>query len=594
MIKLFLNGKAAALFTDTKIGITALNPYFNEVGAYSYPFTIPYMPNEGVLLHAARIQNTAQAKNFIWDAVLEVDGIQVLMGEAVAEGDFPILSGAFPLVLRSAKTSFSKQSELKKMNEMEFGIEANFDLSDSQLQNKRNNFGSYYPYSNYVVAPFYNSDAWGEERGKAKIPNYINQIDPVTGKLDDRIDRDNQYLWNVVTYSFYVRFILKRIIELSGLTLDQDDMSTIPDLNRWFCLSLTENLNHQDINFKYSFSETTVREFLRTIRQFGIAVIVDERKKTASIRLVRDLFKPETVNSLLNATALAETVVFSMPKDGYTIAYKDSGNDRSYKESSKDLAVQVVATNIVEVANFAALPVANGYYADYNLMHFALSTGTYYITVLQPKLDETSPDVYKWQCVGNFRPFVSGNGEEKIEIGATVLGQRNETRTITKSVYELGDIYKQTWDIDIEMPEFNQYMNESFNGGYKGDFNNPPLVFLFNWGQKVYYSPDPRIYALYPVITGDAYSRDGTEMGSISMRTNGKKSIIGQLAGQEQEWLLVRKQKRQFFNLSVAACASFRWQDTYNIGSINYLVNSLSFDITTKGISLVEAELYTV
>ena len=35
-------------------------------------------------------------------------------------------------------------------------------------------------------------------------------------------------------------------------------------------------------------------------------------------------------------------------------------------------------------------------------------------------------------------------------------------------------------------------------------------------------------------------------------------------------------------------------KDTYNIESVDYLVNSLKFDISTKGISLVEAELYTV
>ena len=83
-------------------------------------------------------------------------------------------------------------------------------------------------------------------------------------------------------------------------------------------------------------------------------------------------------------------------------------------------------------------------------------------------------------------------------------------------------------------------------------------------------------------------------MGTVSMRTQGEESIFTQMVKHEQDWMLVRKEKREWFPLSVSECAAFVWEDTYNIESVNYLVNSLKFDITTKGISLVEAELYTV
>ena len=587
MIRLYLNGSPVALYTDTKIGITAMNPYFNETGAFSYPFTIPYKPNEAILLHAARIQSTATAKNFIWEAVLEVDGIQVLTGEAVAEGDFPIVEGTFPIVLRSAKTSFAKLLENCKMNGLDLGADPDsyYTTEEELLRQRTGHVAHCYPSVNYTIAPFYNPEAWDAERGKAKIPNYINRFDPVTASLDDRIDTGTQYLWNAITYSFYVRYILKKIIEYCGLALGEDDMASIPDLNRWFCLSLTERINHQNIAYRYSFSEITVREFLKTIRQFGIAIVVDEKNKTASIRLVRDIFQSGPTNNLLSANAFAETLVFSAPKDGYSIAYKGSGDP---------LAVQAIANNIIEVADFAALPAPSVYWSDYHLMYLVQSTGTYYMSVLQPKAAETDPNVFKWQSVGNQRPYVSGNAEEKIELNATVLGQRYETRRVTKSVYELGTTYTQTWDIDIEMPQIDQNMNECFFGGYIGSYKDFPLVFLFNWGMKVYYSPDTRVYAQYPIISGDAYARDQTSKGTISMRSHGEKSFIAQLVKDEQDWAIRRKQKRQSFRLSVIDCANFRWQDTYNISSVNYLVNSLRFDIGAKGISHVEAELFTV
>jgi hypothetical protein len=107
-------------------------------------------------------------------------------------------------------------------------------------------------------------------------------------------------------------------------------------------------------------------------------------------------------------------------------------------------------------------------------------------------------------------------------------------------------------------------------------------------------SEDNRITVSYPCISGDCYDREESKMGTVSMRTQGEESIFTQLVKHEQDWMLARKQKRALFPLSVSECANFAWADTYNVESVDYVVNSLKFDIATKGISLVEAELFTV
>ena len=120
-------------------------------------------------------------------------------------------------------------------------------------------------------------------------------------------------------------------------------------------------------------------------------------------------------------------------------------------------------------------------------------------------------------------------------------------------------------------------------------------MFLFNWGLKVFTNTeDSHFVTTYPQISSDCYARDETALGAISMRTHDSKSILVQLAKAEQDWKLVRKKKRQYFRISLLDYANFAWGDTYNVANVNYLVNSLKFDLTITGISLVEAELFTV
>ncbi|HZK97519.1 MAG TPA: hypothetical protein VFC67_25180 [Prolixibacteraceae bacterium] len=589
MIKLTLNGQPVALFPDTKIGITAMNPYFNEIGAFSYPFTIPYIPNMEILKHAARIQNVT--RTFIWDAVLMVNGVELMRGEAIAEGD--VQNDAFPIVLRSAKTSFIKLAETKKLQDLEFGIENTDTLTaENVIARRTGTLYQKYGESNYVCAPFYNNKAWTDQEREWVIPDYINAFDPNTSLLVDLADGKS----NSITYNFYVRYILKRIIELLGLTLESDDMSTIQDLNRWFLLSFNNAWGKYNTNYQFSFSQINVRDFLKVIRQFGIVIVTNDRLRTASIRLVRDVFRSPSLSRLLNSNALKEIPIMSTPKDGYTIGYADSTSDLIVSPIDKPLILHSLISKIlITVAKYSDIPIASSITTEF--VYLTTSTGRYYVTILQEKENSGSPNVYKWENVANYQPFVSGGGEEKISIDVTVAGQRQETRTVTKSITITGpQTITKTWDINIEMPEINQKMNNLIDIWYNGSkYEDTPLVFLFNWGMKVYANDeDPRVSVFYPVISADAYGLDEVDRGSISMRTSGAKSIIEQLAKDEQDWMIRRKQKRQSFILSVLDYANFNWGEIQNISSVNYLVNSLKFDIGINGISPVEADLYTV
>jgi len=590
MIKLYLNGQPVALYTDTKIGITAMNPYFNEIGACSYPFTIPYKPNEQVLLHAARIQSTTLAKNFVWDAILEVDGIQVLIGEAVAEGDFAVREGQFPIVLRSAKTSFAKQAELKKMQEVEFGGETYSGETEPTSRTRRTyTLNACYPELAYVCAPVYNAADVGDVAAFWHVPKYINQYDASLWAIAAPTSENKTAF---ITYNFYVRWILKKLIETSGFALMDDDMATIADLNRWFLCSFNY-LDRYFPEYRYSFPQITVRDFLKAIRQFGIVVVIDERRRTGSIRFVKSLFGATTINQLLNANPYLDTVVLSYPKEGYAVAYKEGYGDRATQEVGPNMTV-------VTVANIAALPSPTEFYAS-GTAYYTSGSGKYYQCVIAEKAVDTNPDVWIWKEVSQCRAYTMGNGEEKVEIGVKVAGQRWETQAVTRTVAILGEdgetwnYVTKTWNIDVEMPDIDQKMNATFQSGATGKYEDWPLVFLFNWGLKTYVcSEDSHFTTIFPQISGDCYSRDETLLGSISMRTEGTKSIVAQLVKAEQDWLLVRKSKRQYFRLSVLDYANFEWGDTYNVANVNYLVNSLKFDITVQGISLIEAELYTV
>ncbi|GEM_PF-2543801 len=589
MIKLYLNGKAVSLYTDTNIGITAMNPYFNEIGSYSYPFAIPYKPNEAVLLHAARIQSTILARNFIWDAILEVDGIQFLIGEAVAEGDFAVREGSFPIVLRSGKTSFAKQSEIVKMNEMEFGTEPN--TSRPTIADVRglqtNTLNEHYPSRDYVCAPIYNTDAISDAKADWLIADYINKYDPVKGVL---IDMDTDGNTNMIVYSFYVRYILKRTIEIFGYAPGVDDLAN-SDFDKWFLLSMSRVWRDYNIQYKYCFNAITVRDFLKAIRQFGIVLVVDDRKKTVSIKKASTIFTSPSINSLLdNKFASNATIVMAMPKDGYKVKFKNS----EFDNDPITAPIESGAT-IYTIEDVGDLQTANEFSQGY--LYLSAASGLYYSTFVLPKDNDNGPNVYGWQAVGTCRPLVTGMGENEVEFEAVAVGQRWETINVTKTVQIRDEeTITKSWDIQIEMPAFNHKVNDYNMIWTKGrKYEDPPLIFLFNWGLKFYAnSEDSRITVSYPCISGDCYDRGESKMGTVSMRTQGEESIFTQMVKHEQDWMLVRKQKRERFPLSVPECATFAWEDTYNIESVNYLVNSLKFDITTKGISLVEAELYTV
>ena len=97
-----------------------------------------------------------------------------------------------------------------------------------------------------------------------------------------------------------MRWILKKIIEAFGYVLVRDDMETIPDLSKWVMLSLNSIEGYFGIDYKYAFPQVNVRDFMSTMRQFGIVVIIDEKLKQASFRLVRDLINTPQVSHLLN------------------------------------------------------------------------------------------------------------------------------------------------------------------------------------------------------------------------------------------------------------------------------------------------------
>jgi len=596
MIQLFLDGKSVALFTDTDIGITALNPYFNAIEAFSFPFTIPYKPNEQILKYANRIQGTINTTSFIWKAVLIVDSVVILRGDAVADGDFQ--DGAFPITLRSSNTSFIIQSQTLELQQMDFGTDPEMDDVSLKAMRTATLAGSY-PANNYVCAPFYNTGAWSRTEVKFILDKYINNFNLDTQLIDDAVyvtgnGSISPNTWVAITYSFYVRYILKRIIELMGYTLGSDDMETIPDLNRWFLLSFNRIVNGiNGVIYKGSFPLTLVSEFFKALRSFGIAVIIDETMQTVSIKLVRDLLATSTISKILNGCALNDILEMSMPTDGYTLTYNGSGDD---------FVIQV-PVNIIPIDSIADLPDPTIQYSDYSELFYSSATQRYYMTVLQDKIVDTDADIYYWKDVGNCRPFIQGNGEAAIELSSTVAGQRLETRSVSKSYSLHGEEITISWDIGIEMPEINQKINSYYSllgtpnvlGFIGAKYSDPPLVFLFNWGLKNFPAPtNPALFTTLPIISGDAYARDETEMGSISMRTSGPKSIVEQLVKPEQDWILRRKSKRQFFRMTIGDYAQFQWDQIQNIDSVNYFVNSLKFDITKAGISLVEAELFTV
>src|SRR5665648_990932 len=102
-----------------------------------------------ILKHAARIQNVT--RTFIWDTVLMVNGVELMRGEAIAEGD--VQNDAFPIVLRSAKTSFIKLAETKKLQDLEFGIENTDTLTaENVIARRTGTLYQKYGESNYAVS----------------------------------------------------------------------------------------------------------------------------------------------------------------------------------------------------------------------------------------------------------------------------------------------------------------------------------------------------------------------------------------------------------------------------------------------------------
>lgn len=589
MIKLFLNGQPVALFADTKIGITAMNPYFNENEGFSYTFTIPYKPNKSILQNSARIQSTVQTKNLIWDAILEVDGIQILIGEAVAEGDFAIKEDNFPIVLRSGKTSFAKWAELNKMQNIDFGEDIGTAYTDEQARFWRAyTLGGYYPNYNYVCAPYYNLTALSEIQAYWHTPNYINEYDAGEATMKGM---DENHRSHLVTYNFYVRYILKRIVEIGGYTLDIDELADIAQLSKWFMLSLNY-LDGQKPVYKYAFPLITVREFLAALRQLGIVVVTNDKKKTASIKFVKTIFEEPIFNNTLNDKSLLETIVFSIPPEGYSI---------EYSESCDDYITEILGPNItIETINdFSSLPEPSASYSG-GWIQKTITAEKYYKTILAEKVNEADLDVWLWKEISQYRKIIVTNEDTPISINIAAIGQRWETQEVTRTV-TLPDndgpiTITKTWDINIEMPTLDMVMNSQFQSNSTGNkYEDFPIILLFNLGMKTYICPDDaRVIVQFPVISADCYDREENDLGTISMRTEGAKSILTQLVMQEQNWILVRKQSRRYFRMTVAAYTNFDWTNTYCIENVNYLVNSLVFDITANGISLVEAELYTI
>ena len=221
MLALKIGDQSLDLNHDISITLKYASPIFNTIGDYTYPFKIPVtVRNVSILGFKHRIENT-QSPYREYDAALEMNGVLLLRGKLrILKAD----ASVYEATLFMDKGDFHYRTKNLSLQDIDFG-ELTFATEELKMDYINSCTGKVYPERNICFPQVLNESYYPEPPEIASL-HYFNFYSG--GNLYYFADSETR---SILVPMLYLRFVLKKVFEHIGYTLDDSFFTSDPAYN---------------------------------------------------------------------------------------------------------------------------------------------------------------------------------------------------------------------------------------------------------------------------------------------------------------------------------------------------------------------------
>jgi hypothetical protein len=581
-MKLTIGNQMIALPMDAKISLEKTSPIMNEdTGSFSYPFPVPTIPNQKNLGWPGKLERVGDIpdKSFI----LEEQGIQVLRGEVAYDN---ITKAETGIILKSGYTEFFTKYSKLKLEDLDYGWEwwpAGYadaqavpsfgdKLTEWDQANTTNN-------GKYVVTPFKTSDdfvntQWWTGPSATHLPN----------------PQDARFC-----LQFYVSFILKKIFEVTGYEIIQNDFEN-SDFNKAIVFGNIINFHLWDTSnvvlpdsggviitspggslitprflsplgpsyapqlyYSYLMPDLIITDFLNAIKTlFGLFYEINESNKQVSIRFIKSIFQPENLSNL----SLKEL-------DGWEHEELNEYKGFALRYTSQDDTLDTKWDYKPDLEVVNTLPDASKYTVD-QICHVSAYNRDYQVVSVNGTTNG-------WKEVGRLKEYRTGEGENALEISVNIPGQY---------LY----LYQSIW---LECPylqnviRLQQTVNQNGNGyvatGDNGLTKIPLSISLYH-GRKTFAG-----LIQYPYCTFDHYSIPGLATVINTGMSLKPDYLFAQVYQDKLNWQTYNARFfTKIFLLSLPQVVALQWGNRYVVNGVEFILNKINYELPHRGVVKVE------
>jgi len=347
------------------VSFELLSPVFNDIGSFSYPFTLPATAkNKQVLGFPAKVNYS----NFTTQKVaveLYLKGLFWKRGNLVVteankdsiRANFTVSEGYFYSTIKDLKL-------------------ADLDLGGIRLfidNPWESYFDKTYPETDFILFPLYMPRFYGEINSNAKSIKLNHDLlnNGFVGKIN--YWDGNEETYNLPGNTFvlfpFLNYVLDRLFEHINIAVTKNPFSENEFLMKLVLFNMiSESYTEEDIsggdelgsfNLKDYVPDLTVSEFFDYLQSlFKTFVFYDDFKNEISIQYLKDIINnPDT---LTLSGAIRYNYLKPNDYDGYLMTYGIDGDDNLAELHYKDISGYTFLGNL---PNLAALP-ANGTFLD--------------------------------------------------------------------------------------------------------------------------------------------------------------------------------------------------------------------------------------
>lgn len=377
MIQIEVSGERLDL---GKVSITfeLTSPVFNQVGSFSYPFTIPATAkNKRLLSFPGKVNKHATNSNE-FDAKIYLKGILWKTGSLVIDEagtldikcHFTVGEGYFYNMVKEVM-----------LNNVDMG--GDHYTSDIYIGDR---WQKTYPEIEWTLFPIFNSkfyDSLDHDGFKEYFSTTLaNSINKWYNSSQQWVITNN----TLVPFAF-LNYVIQQVFNHLGLKVDKNDIFNNDYLKNLVLINLTslcemytdgENINNQvpaTYNLQNHVPKKALNEFFLFLeKQFLAFVFYEEKSNTASLETFKNIVNKLNLNTIDNEDIQSFTIKIDY-FNGYAIIWEKDENDATMSEP---YTVDISSFTIKSVDLFSELPAT----IPNNELYFCVERAKYYGGVL--------------------------------------------------------------------------------------------------------------------------------------------------------------------------------------------------------------------